>query len=134
MCWNIHSEFIDCEGKFFTPIKRFAMSRVSAMSRVRVNPDSFDREVIRRAVHAFYEKKEYPTLSCILMKVKEDCISRRKILSVEDTEGDGLHLQGTRQQTMSTNNATYSNKDLLTDSTATTKTKQNTCLHRQNMG
>ena len=29
-------------------------------------------EVIRRAVHAFYEKKEYPTLSCILMKVKED--------------------------------------------------------------
>ena len=63
---NIHSEFIDCEGKFFTPVKRYAMSRV------RVNPDSFDREVICRAVHAFYEKKEYPTLSCILMKGKED--------------------------------------------------------------
>ena len=64
---NIHSEFIDCEGKLFTPVKRYAMSRV------RVNPDSFDREVIPRAVHAFYEKKEYPTLSCILLKVKEDC-------------------------------------------------------------
>ena len=61
------SEFIDCEGKLFTPVKRYAMSRV------RVNPDSFDREVIRRAVHAFYEKKEYPTLSCILVQVKEDC-------------------------------------------------------------
>ena len=57
---NIHSESIDCEGKLF-------------MSRVRVNPDSFDREVIRRAVHAFYEKKEYQTLSSILVKVKEDC-------------------------------------------------------------
>ena len=49
--WNIHSEFIDCEGKLFTPVKRYAMSRV------RVNPNSFDREVILRAVHAFYEKK-----------------------------------------------------------------------------
>ena len=64
---NIHSESIDCEGKLFTPVKRYAMSRV------RVNPDSFDREVIRRAVHAFYEKKEYQTLSSILVKVKEDC-------------------------------------------------------------
>ena len=63
---NIHSEF-DCEGKLFIPVKQYAMSRV------RVNPDSFDKEVIHRAVHAFYEKKEYPTLSCILVKVKEDC-------------------------------------------------------------
>ena len=38
-----------------------------------VNPDSFDREVIRRIVHSFYERKEYPTLSKVLERVKEEC-------------------------------------------------------------
>ena len=37
------------------------------------NPDSFDQGVIHRIVHSFYEKKEYPTVSGILEKVKEQC-------------------------------------------------------------
>ena len=42
-----------------------------ASSGVRINPDSFDRVVIRRVVHGFYLRKEYPTLSKVL--VKEAC-------------------------------------------------------------
>ena len=37
------------------------------------NSDSFDQGVIHRIVHSFYEKKEYPTVSGILEKVKEQC-------------------------------------------------------------
>ena len=44
-----------------------------ASSRVRINPDSFDRVVIRRVVRGFYLRKEYPTLSKVLGKVKEAC-------------------------------------------------------------
>ena len=36
-------------------------------------PDSFDKVVIRRVVHGFYLRKEYPTLSKVLGKVKEAC-------------------------------------------------------------
>ena len=49
-----------------TPTKRYTASRI------RINPDAFDREVIRRTVHSFYEKREYPTLTGILDKLKED--------------------------------------------------------------
>ena len=37
------------------------------------HPDSFDRNVIWRVVHGFYERKEYPILSGVLKKVKEQC-------------------------------------------------------------
>lgn len=42
-------------GNFSTPSKRFQVSRK------QINPDSFDREAIRRIIHAFYERHEYPT-------------------------------------------------------------------------
>ena len=34
--------------------------------------DSFDREAMWRLVHGFYIKKEYPTLSAVLEKVRTD--------------------------------------------------------------
>ena len=36
-------------------------------------PDSFDKVVIRRVVHGFYLRKEYPTHSKVLGMVKEAC-------------------------------------------------------------
>ena len=65
---NVHKEFIAQDGTLLTPLKRYAPSRV------RVNPDEFDREIIRRVVHDFYTNKEYPTLSAVLEKVKEQCV------------------------------------------------------------
>ena len=44
-----------------------------AASRIKVNPNSFDREVIQRVVHEFYTRKKYPTLSGVLEEVKEQC-------------------------------------------------------------
>ena len=64
---EIHKESVANDGLFFTPTKRYAKNRI------KVNPDSFDREVIRRIVHSFYERKEYPTLSKVLERVKEEC-------------------------------------------------------------
>ena len=61
---NIHNEFLSQDGKLLTPRKRYSTSRI------RINPDGFDREIIRRA---FYARKEYPTLSAVLEKVKEEC-------------------------------------------------------------
>ena len=55
------------DGTFLTPVRRYTASRI------RVNPDSFDQGVIRRIVHSFYERKEYPTVSGVLEKVKEQC-------------------------------------------------------------
>ena len=65
---NVHKEFIAQDGTLLTPLKRYASSRV------HVNPDEFDRETIRRVVHDFYTNKEYPTLSAVLEKVKEQCV------------------------------------------------------------
>ena len=52
-------------GKFHTPQKRYQVGRK------RVDPDSFNREAIRRTIHAFYERHEYPTLDAVLAEVKE---------------------------------------------------------------
>ena len=45
---RIHKEYVDCDGQLLTPVKRYIASRI------RVNPDSFDRAVIRRVVHVFF--------------------------------------------------------------------------------
>ena len=64
---NIRKELVSHDGELLTLLKRYSTSRV------RINPDSFDREAIRRVVHGFYERKEYPTLCALLEKVKEEC-------------------------------------------------------------
>jgi len=64
---NIRKECLSQDGEILTPLKRYAATRV------RVNPDEFDREVIRRVVHAFYARKVYPTLSAVLEEVKKEC-------------------------------------------------------------
>ena len=65
--YRIHKEVISRDGQLLTPVKRYTLSRV------RVNPNSFDRGVIRRVVHAFFERKEYPTVSSVLKQVKDQC-------------------------------------------------------------
>ena len=127
---SVWSEFIDCEGKFFTPVKRYAMSRV------RVNPDSFDREVIRRAVHAFYEKKEYPTLSCILMKVKEDSAFPGGRFCLWRILKEMGFTYKKRQQTICLRRTTQHTrtKTYLQTVLQLRKQKKTTCLHRRNMG
>ena len=64
----IHKELTSQDGTLLTPLKRYSASRV------RINPDELDREIIRRVVHDFYVRKEYPTLSAVLEKVKEECV------------------------------------------------------------
>ena len=63
---NIHNEYISQEGKLLTLVKQYTTSRV------RVNPDSFNKEVIGRTVHSFYTQQQYPILTTILAKLKED--------------------------------------------------------------
>ena len=48
---NMQKEFISQDGTLLIPLKRYAASRV------RINPDEFDREVIRRTVHVFTHVK-----------------------------------------------------------------------------
>ena len=47
------AELVSRDGELLTPLKRYSTSRV------RINPDGFDREVIHQVVHGFYERKEY---------------------------------------------------------------------------
>ena len=64
---RIHSEFLMQDHHFLTSVKRYNVSRI------RINVDSFDKLVFRRIINDFYEKKEYPSLDKILVKVKEQC-------------------------------------------------------------
>ena len=43
---DIHKEHVAHDGQLLTPVKRYTTSRI------RINPDTFDREAIRRLVHA----------------------------------------------------------------------------------
>ena len=49
---DIHKEHVARDGQHRTPVKRYTTSRI------RINPDIFDREAIRRLVHAFYVRRE----------------------------------------------------------------------------
>ena len=53
-----------CGGVLKTPTKQYTSSRV------RINVDDFDRQAIRRVVHDFHERHEYPTLQSLLAKLK----------------------------------------------------------------
>ena len=64
---RIHQEYVSHDCKFLTPVKRYSVSRI------RVNPDSFDRAVIKRLVHGFYRRKEYPNITGVLEKAKAEC-------------------------------------------------------------
>ena len=57
---RIHQEYISHDGQFMMPFKRYGVSRI------RINPNSFDREIIRRIIHNVYCRKEYPTLCSVL--------------------------------------------------------------------
>ena len=61
---NIQLHQAKCGGIFKTPAKRYTTSRT------RINVDDFDRQAIRRVVHGFYERHEYPTLQSLLAELK----------------------------------------------------------------
>ena len=48
-----------------TPTRRYDRTRIS------VDPDSFDRTAIKQIVHAFYERREIPTLIAVWWEAKE---------------------------------------------------------------
>ena len=64
---DIHKEHVAHDGQFLTPVKRYTASRI------RINPDTFDRKAIRRLVHAFYIRRKYPTIAAMLEKAREEC-------------------------------------------------------------
>ena len=64
---NRYTQSREAVMEFFTPLRRYAASRI------RVDHNSFAQGVIRRVVHSFYERKEYPTVSGVLLNEKEQC-------------------------------------------------------------
>ena len=53
------------DNTYLTPTKRYERTRI------RVDPDSFDRTAIKRIVHTFYDRREYPTLTAVWREAKE---------------------------------------------------------------
>ena len=53
------------DNTFLTPTKRYERTRI------RVNPDSFDKAALRQIVHSFYNRREYPTLTGVWREAKE---------------------------------------------------------------
>ena len=53
------------DNTYLTPTRRYDRTRI------RVDPDSFDRTAIKQIVHAFYERREYPTLTAVWREAKE---------------------------------------------------------------
>ena len=51
-------------NQFSTPTKRYEACRT------KINVDDFDRQAIRRVVHGFYERHEYPTVLSLLEELK----------------------------------------------------------------
>ena len=64
---DIHKEHVARDGQVLTPVKRYTASWIW------INPDTFDREAIRWLMHAFYIRREYPTIAAVLKKAKEEC-------------------------------------------------------------
>ena len=62
----IHKGHVARDGQLLNPAKRYTTSRI------RINPDTFDREAIRRLEHAFYIRREYPTIAAVLEKHREN--------------------------------------------------------------
>ena len=63
---QIHQEYVSHDGQFMMPVKKYGVSRI------RINPNLFDREIIRGIIHNVYYRKEYPTLCSVLEKTKEE--------------------------------------------------------------
>ena len=61
---DILNEYLACDSHLLTPAQRYSVSRIC------INPESFDREEIRRLVHSSYSRKEHPTILGVLQKQK----------------------------------------------------------------
>ena len=61
-------------GEFSTPY---------ASHRKVFNPDDFDIEAIRRPVHSYYDRKEYPTLSKVIIELQEKDFFSGERITVE---------------------------------------------------
>ena len=103
----MHKEHVARDGQLLTPIKR------CTASWLRINPDTFDKEAIRRFVHSFYIRREYPTIAGVLEKARDEWLSRRQILPMESTKRNGVYIYTRNETTKNTytNRQTNWNKD-----------------------
>ena len=61
------------DKQFLTPIKWYMASRLC------INPDTFDKEVIWQTVHSFYDRREYPKLLKVLEVFKEKTVIKGEL-------------------------------------------------------
>ncbi len=91
----IHKEYLTQDCIFLTPVKRYSISRI------RVDPDSFDRVAVKRIFHGFYHRREYPTISGVLEKAKNElafCGDRLCMCRLLKEVGDSRHHYVLEQQ------------------------------------
>ena len=94
---RIHDEFRSSSGLPSSPEKRYEESRV------RVVVDDYNVDAIRKEVHAFYARKEYPTLDSLLGVVRSKALfsgSRTTLWKV-------LHEMGFRNKKHENKNYIY---------------------------
>ena len=78
------------DNTYLTPTRRYDRTRI------RVDLDSFDRTAIKQIVHAFYERREYPTLTAVRREAKgKGVFFGWTVLFMEMFEGDGIFIQKT---------------------------------------
>ena len=81
---NIHKDFIYCDGQLLSPLKLYTVT----VSPIQINPDSLDKEVIRKRCSWLLLKER---ISYSLYSAgKARCISWREILLVESPPGSGV--------------------------------------------
>lgn len=64
-CVKISEEGKQNNGHYHSPTQRYSVSRK------RIIVDEFDRAAIRRTIHNFFIRKEYPTLNKVLAEVRD---------------------------------------------------------------
>ena len=103
---TIHTESISCDGQLLTPLKSYMVSRI------RVNPDAFDREAIRWLVHGFYTRREYPILNGVVEKAKEECgFPGGRFCLLQLFQQLGFTYKNVTIRSIFTNRQTYWNKN-----------------------
>ena len=89
---DIDKEHVARDVQLLTPVKRYTASWI------RINPDTFDMEAIRRLVHAFYIGRKYPPSLQCSRRPERSVAFQVQILPLESTKRNGVYVQEMRQQ------------------------------------
>ena len=87
---RIYKEYEGNSGLLSSPEKRYTASRVQIVL------DDFNVQAIRKEVHAFYGRKEYPTLDSLLGVLKDKNLWM--YYSMEGTAWNGIPSQEIQKQ------------------------------------